>query len=57
MQFGNFNLLKEECVSVVGTRHISDYGKRHCKSICKELALRDIPIVSGLAVRCGYSGT
>ena len=47
---GNINLLKEENISVVGTRRISDYGKRYGKEICKDLVLRDIPIVSGLAI-------
>ncbi|MBO5398321.1 MAG: DNA-processing protein DprA [Clostridia bacterium] len=47
---GNINLLKDENISVVGTRRISDYGKRYGKEICKDLVLRDIPIVSGLAI-------
>jgi DNA processing protein len=46
---GNINLLNQPSISVVGTRNITDYGKRHGKEICKEIALRDIPIVSGLA--------
>lgn len=47
---GNINLLKDENISVVGTRRISDYGKKYGKEICKDLVLRDIPIVSGLAI-------
>lgn len=47
---GNLKLLEEASISVVGTRHISDYGKRHGRDICKQLAMRDITIVSGLAV-------
>lgn len=47
---GNLKLLEEQAISVVGTRHISDYGKRYGKNICKELAMRDITIVSGLAI-------
>ena len=54
---GNINLLKDENISVVGTRRISDYGKRYGKEICKDLVLRDIPIVSGLAIRNRYFGT
>ena len=50
MLFGNIELLKEKCFSVVGSRGITEYGKKYCKKICKELALRDIPIVSGMAV-------
>ena len=47
---GNLKLLEESAISVVGTRHITDYGKRHGKNICKEFAIRDITIVSGMAV-------
>lgn len=47
---GNLELLKEDMFSVVGTRKITEYGKKHCKIICKEFALRDIPLVSGLAI-------
>lgn len=47
---GNLKLLEEPAISVVGTRHISDYGKRYGKKICREFAIRDITIVSGLAV-------
>ena len=46
---GNVELLKEEGISVVGTRHITDYGIRHGKEICRELAKRDITIISGMA--------
>ena len=41
--------MKEEGISVVGTRHITDYGIRHGKEICRELAKRDITIISGMA--------
>lgn len=47
---GNIKLLNEKCFSVVGSRGITNYGKKYCKKICKEFALRDIPIVSGMAV-------
>ena len=47
---GNLELLKEELFSVVGSRSITDYGKRYGEEICKDLVLRDIPLVS----RNGY---
>lgn len=50
MLFGNIDLLNDIGISVVGTRHITDYGIRHGKQICKELALRDITIISGMAI-------
>ena len=50
MLFGNINLLKEKSFSVVGSRGITEYGRKYCKRICKELVLRNIPIVSGMAV-------
>lgn len=48
---GNISLLNEVAISVVGTRHITDYGARYGKLICKEFAMKDITIVSGMAVR------
>lgn len=50
MLFGNIELLNEKSFSVVGTRKITEYGKKYCKKICKEIVLRDIPIVSGMAI-------
>ncbi len=47
---GNLRLLKEDSISVVGTRHITDYGERYGKLICKEIAARGITIVSGMAI-------
>lgn len=47
---GNTDLLKEDCISVVGTRHITDYGERYGKIICKGIAERNITIVSGMAI-------
>lgn len=47
---GNIDLLKEDSISVVGTRHITDYGKRHGRIICNGIAERGIPIVSGMAI-------
>ena len=47
---GNKNLLYEDCFAIVGTRKISDYGIKNCKFFTRELALRNIPIVSGMAL-------
>lgn len=47
---GNINLLYEESFAVVGTRRITRYGIKNCKNFTKELALRNIPIVSGMAI-------
>lgn len=47
---GNTNLLYEDCFAIVGTRKISTYGKGNCEFFTKELVLRNIPIVSGMAL-------
>lgn len=47
---GNIDLLKEKCFGVIGTRKITEYGEKNCKFFTKELSLRDIPIVSGMAL-------
>lgn len=47
---GNINLLKEKSFGIIGTRKISEYGEKNCKFFTKELTLRDIPIVSGMAL-------
>ena len=47
---GNLNLLKEKSFSIVGSRGLTEYGEKYEKRICKEFALRDIPIVSGMAI-------
>ncbi len=47
---GNKELLFEDSFGIVGTRRISDYGIENCKFFTKELVLRNIPIVSGLAI-------
>lgn len=47
---GNINLLYEESFAVVGTRRITRYGIKNCKNFTKELVLRNIPIVSGMAI-------
>lgn len=47
---GNKNLIYEECFAVVGSRKITDYGAKYCEKIVKELALRNINIISGMAI-------
>lgn len=47
---GNINLLYQDSFAIVGTRRITDYGIKICKKFSKELSLRDIPIVSGMAI-------
>lgn len=47
---GNINLLYEESFAVVGTRRITKYGIKNCRNFTKELVLRNIPIVSGMAI-------
>ena len=47
---GDKNLLYEDCFAIVGSRRISEYGIKNCEFFAKELVLRDIPIVSGMAI-------
>lgn len=43
------NLNERLCISVVGTRRITDYGKNCTRNISKELAENGVVIVSGMA--------
>lgn len=43
------NLNERLCISVVGSRKITDYGKNCTKNIAKELAQNGVIIVSGMA--------
>lgn len=47
---GNVNLLYEDSFAIVGTRNPTEYGIQVCKNISKEFALREITIVSGMAI-------
>lgn len=47
---GNLELLKKEMFAVVGTRRITDYGSKIAENLCTEFALRNIPIISGMAL-------
>lgn len=47
---GNIDLLHKDSFGIIGTRNISEYGKKNCNFFASEIALRDIPIVSGMAI-------
>ena len=46
---GNIENLYEDCVAIVGSRNASIYGRNVARKIARELADRNINIVSGLA--------
>ena len=46
---GNINLINSKSVAIVGTRSPSNYGKQVTEKYAKELAEKDLTIVSGLA--------
>lgn len=43
-------MLQEISFAVIGTRHVTDYGKKMTRKFTKEIALRDICVVSGMAL-------
>ena len=47
---GNINLLNEQGISIVGTRHVTEYGKKMTRKFSKEIASRDIVVISGMAL-------
>ena len=47
---GNTTLLKKPSLAIVGTRHITDYGKENCRNFAQKIVQNDIPIVSGMAI-------
>lgn len=47
---GNVDLLTSNCIAVVGTRKISDYGKVVTTQFCKEFVRAGLTIVSGMAL-------
>ncbi len=46
---GNIENLYEDCIAIVGSRNASIYGRNVARKIARELADRNINIVSGLA--------
>lgn len=51
---GNIELLREKCISIVGTRQSTNYGNYISKKISKKLSDFGFVIVSGLATRNRY---
>ena len=47
---GNLSLLDNKCISIIGSRKNTNYGKRIAKQIVKELVINNICIISGLAL-------
>lgn len=48
---GNLDLLNEPSIAIVGSRNLTDYGRKVEKKFVKDIALRDIVTVSGMAIR------
>jgi DNA protecting protein DprA len=46
---GDANLLHSPCVSIVGTREVSDEGRSRARRLSRELATNGVVVVSGLA--------
>lgn len=46
---GNIDLLYQDGFAIVGTRNPTEYGEKVSKEFSKEFALREIPIISGMA--------
>lgn len=46
---GRLDILKQPAVSIVGTREVSDEGRRRAARLAKELAACNVLVVSGLA--------
>lgn len=47
---GDEEILNSNCISVVGSRNNTEYGKKWCKKFVNELVKYDLKIVSGMAV-------
>ncbi|CAC96544.1 TPA: DNA-processing protein DprA [Listeria innocua] len=47
---GNLDLLKKQAIAIVGTRRMSEYGRKACASLAAELSNHGFAIVSGLAL-------
>ena len=47
---GNIENLYDDCVAIVGSRQASDYGKSIARKFAKEIADKNVNIVSGLAI-------
>ena len=47
---GNIDLLNKPGIAIVGSRKMTDYGRRNCELFASELAKRNILIISGMAI-------
>ncbi|MBC1548742.1 DNA-protecting protein DprA [Listeria sp. FSL L7-1434] len=47
---GNIDLLQKQAIAIVGTRQMSEYGRKACRQIASELSEHQLVIVSGMAV-------
>lgn len=47
---GNCDLLLQDSIAIVGTRNLTDYGKKYASIFAKRIAKEGITIVSGMAV-------
>lgn len=47
---GNFKILKEKAIAIVGSRKATEYGKKVAFQLSQELTKENINIVSGLAI-------
>jgi DNA processing protein len=46
---GNPDIINKKCISIVGTRQVSEDGKKRTQQLVRELSRYDVAIVSGLA--------
>jgi len=46
---GNLSLVKERCIAIIGTRKVSDVGRKRANKFARELVDAGIVVVSGLA--------
>lgn len=46
---GDTGLLKERCIAIIGTRQVSEDGRRRATRLARELVERGVVVVSGLA--------
>lgn len=46
---GDVSLLRQKCVAIVGTREVSPEGAARARRLARELAMRNVVVVSGLA--------
>lgn len=46
---GDVSLLKRRCIAIIGTRHVSDDGRKRANRLARELVERGVVVTSGLA--------